>query len=1047
MSNPTHKAFKVYQASAGSGKTFTIIKEYLKLCLKDEPSTYGFGQILAITFTNMAANEMKEKILQHLIDIINGDLSKEPGDMEGKLIEELCISREELKKNANRLFLNIIYNYSNFFICTIDAFVQRLARSFARDLGLPTQFNVSIDEEEVADDITERIGEQIGVNTPYLTKIVEDFVETRLEGERPPKVPFEINRFVRKLFSEEAFDKSDDNPFAMEDSYKEALDFIDGKVFPFEARCKQFVETFKGFIGKHGLTADDFNGKSRSACLSILKSLEKGDYPLPTATLANIINGEADWYPKARPKAQLNDEFEEVFLKPMRHYAGHVGEYLFYRSQRGKLSLYVLRSNLKAEMEAYIGEEQVVHISEFNKRINKVLGDFSVPFIYERLGNRFKHVFIDEFQDTSVLQWQNLIPLLQNGIADGNMSMVVGDGKQSIYRWRSGEVEQIVSLPEISPKPEGKAFDEYERSFLNGFQFNPLNTNFRSFANVVQFNNEFFQASLEFLSPKWQKVYADVDTRYNKKVTVKQEHKYLEPGYVEVELIDSDDADQVMLERTKALIEDLTGKGFLMGDITVLVRKNRHGTLVADYLNRNGIPVVSADSILLKSSNKVRLIIATLDYLIHSDNPVSEATMNYYWNLVQCECFDGVADGFFGKGPDPAAFKPLMMRSYSLYDLCSALMRLYAMDSAGDTYLSFLLDVVYQWQNADENGIGGFLEYWEKKKNKLTVAVGRTDAVQVMTIHKAKGLQFKAVICPFVLDNLDDRKTPTLWVTAEQLKVEPIPHVDKMQFSITKESATWTEGAAEIAAKENAMTRLDNMNLMYVAFTRAEQRLHILTYKTKGTDRNPLNKFFAERPLSYGDPDTCKVVSKKKSVNKVKEFYHESCSGDWLHRISVDGNPSMFWADPENKMKPQEWGDFVHQVLSEILDANDIARALRPHLDSGVIDQATADMLTNLFIQMATHPLIGEAFAPEARVKNECDILLANGDILRPDRYAELPDRIYLLDYKTGQKLKKHHDQLRDYMRVVSKMVSKPIEAYLVYLGDTVEVERVRGER
>ena len=1043
MSNPTPETFKVYQASAGAGKTFTIIKEYLKLCLKDEAATYEFGQILAITFTNMAANEMKEKIVQHLIDILNSDPGKEPGDMEAKLIEELGLSREELKRNAHRLFLNILYNYSDFFICTIDAFVQRLARSFARDLGLPTQFNVSIDEEEVADNITERIGEQIGASSPYLTKIVEDFAESKLEGEKTPKVPSEIHDFVLKLFKEEAFDKSDDNPFESEESYKEALAFVDAKVFSFEKRCKQFVEEFGAFMRKYGLTTDDFNCKSKSPCLSIHKNLQRGDYPLPNLSLTKILHGEADWYPKTSPHPELNGEFEKVFLQPMRHYARHVGQYLFYKSQRGKLSLYVLRSKLKAEMEAYIGEEQVVHISEFNKRINKVLGDFSVPFIYERLGNRFKHVFIDEFQDTSVLQWQNLIPLLQNGMADGHMSMVVGDGKQSIYRWRSGEVEQIVSLPEIRPRPEGEAFDEYERGFVRSFQFNPLNTNFRSFANVVRFNNEFFQASLEFLSPKWQKVYADVDTRYHKEVTVEQANQHQEPGYVEVELIDSDDADQVMLERTKALIDDLTtNKGFLMGDITVLVRKNRHGSLVADYLNRNGIPVVSADSILLKSSNKVRLIVATLDYLIHSDNPVSVATMNYYWNLVRRERFDGVADGFFGEGPDPEAFKPLMMRSYSLYDLCSALMRLYGMDAAGDTYLSFLLDVVYQWQNADESGIGGFLDYWEKKKNKLTVAVGTTDAVQVMTIHKAKGLEFKVVICPFVLDNLDDRKSPTLWVTAEQLKVEPIPHVDQMQFTITKDSAAWTEGAAAIADRENAMTRLDNMNLMYVAFTRAEQRLHILSYKTKGTDRNPLNRFFAERPLSYGDPDTRKVVSKKKK-KEVKEFYHESCSGDWLHRISVDGNPSMFWADPENKMMPQEWGDFVHQVLSEIRCADDIQRALRPHLDSGAINQAKADMLTDLFLQMATHPLLAAAFSAEAKVKNECDILLSTGKILRPDRYAELPDKIYLLDYKTGQKLKKHHEQLRDYMDVVSKMVTKPIEAYLVYLGDSVEVERV----
>lgn len=1050
MSSPSPDTFKVYQASAGAGKTYTIIKEYLKLCLKDKAATAEFSHILAITFTNMAANEMKEKIVRQLIDIINSDPDKDPGSMEADLIGELDLSREQLKDNAYRLFLNIIYNYSDFFICTIDSFVNKLARSFAQELDLPTQFNVSIDEQEVADDITERIGEQIGADNPYLTKIVEDFMETKLDDERKAKVDEEINTFVKNLFSEEVFDKSDANPFEMEESYRETLAFIDGKVFPFEARCQQFVKDFGTFIERHGLTPDDFQKRSMSPCLSILKYLRKGEITTPSNSLMKIVNGEDDWYQKTNPHPELNEEFEKVFLQPMRYYLDNIGSYLFYKSQRGKLSLYVLRSKLKAEMEDYIGEEQVVHISEFNKRINKILGDFSVPFIYERLGNRLKHVFIDEFQDTSVLQWQNLIPLLHNGIADGQMSMVVGDGKQSIYRWRSGEVEQIVKLPEIHLKPDEEAFDEFERSFTRSFWFKELKTNFRSFANIVKFNNEFFLSSLHFLGPEQQKVYVEDSERFNKEVSVEQVVQHEEPGYVEVELFDPDnDPNQAMLERVKELIEDLQGKGFVMSDITILVRKNKFGSLVADYLNKNGIPVVSIDSIMLKSSSKVRLIIATLDYLIHSGNPVTKATMNYYWNLVCGERFDGVADGFLEQGPDPEAFKPLMMRSYSLYDLCSALMRLYGMDVAGDTYLSFLLDVVYQWQEADENGIASFLEYWEKKKNKLTVTSGKTDAVNVMTIHKSKGLEFNVVICPFVLDNLDDRRELTLWVTPEELGFEHIPHIDKVQYKLTNKSAEWSKGTAALAAREDAMTRLDNMNLMYVAFTRAKQRLHILSYKPmekkdkkQVVENNPINTFLASHPATYGDPDTRKVEERVKPKEAL-EIYHESCSGDWLHKVSVDPNPSMFWADPNDRMKPQEWGDFVHQVLSEIRHPSDIGRALRPHVDAGVIDQAKADMLASLFLQMATHPLIEAAFSSDAKVKNECDILMSTGKIVRPDRYAELPDRVILLDYKTGKRNDSYHRQLAEYMSVLGKMVSKPIEGFLVYLHDKVEVVKV----
>ena len=215
-------AFKVYQASAGSGKTYTIVKEYLGLCLKSPADTANFNQILAITFTNKAANEMKAKILQHLNDIINSDLTDQPKSMEASLIEELGIDRTSLKANAELLFQKIIHDYSSFCVSTIDAFVQRLSRSFAKDLNLPTQFNVSIDEDEVADAITERIGEQIGTANPFLTKILEDFSEMKLDNEKSPKIANSIHDFVKKLFSEEAFQKNEQNHFETEEQYKEA---------------------------------------------------------------------------------------------------------------------------------------------------------------------------------------------------------------------------------------------------------------------------------------------------------------------------------------------------------------------------------------------------------------------------------------------------------------------------------------------------------------------------------------------------------------------------------------------------------------------------------------------------------------------------------------------------------------------------------------------------------------------------------------------------------------------------------------------------------
>ncbi len=1064
MQNNPNKAFKVYQASAGSGKTYTIVREYLMLCLESKAATSKYNQILAITFTNKAANEMKDKITNQLLDIINSDLDKEAQGMEADLLGLLGIDRVQLKENAKELFTKIIHNYSDFYICTIDAFVQKLARSFAKDLGLPNQFNVSIDEEEVSEAITERIGEQIGMGNGYLTKVVEDFSRQKMDREKSPKVTTDIRQFVGKLFSENAFQKGEQKHFETEEEYKETRDYLLKKTKVFEAWCVQFAKDFETFKQKNSLCPEDFSGKSRSPWFSFFKKLKNNDYVGTIDPLQKIIHDETDWYHKDLLKKKgiaaveiLNAEFEKSILGPAPYYLEQVGMYLFHKSILDDLSLYVLRAKIKSEMEAYIGEEQIVPIAEFNKRINEMMGDFSVPFIYERMGEHLKHLFIDEFQDTSVLQWQNLIPLLDNSLAKNQMSMVVGDGKQSIYRWRNGEVGQIASLPLIYEKPaESTAFQAFEQSLINNFNFNELRTNYRSLTNIIDFNNAFFQFSAGFLSDDCRKVYLEQNEQFHKEVTIEQRHRYQEPGYVQVQLLDVDESDdEVMLGRIKALVEEALDKGFTKSDITILVRKNKIGSMVASYLNDHGIDVVSADSILLKTSDKVMLVLSMLDCLIKSNNASAIATMLYYWNITHRESFDGNTDGFFEQarqiakgelsmeetlGLEPQAFKLLLSRSYSLYDLCSAIIRLSGFNTVGDIFLNFLLDTVYKWQSATEASIKGFLEYWEAKKDDLTVVSGHADAVNIMTIHKAKGLEFNVVICPFVKDKIDDKKTNTLWITPQELGFEPIPHIEKVQLSLTEDSSKWTEQTKRLYELDIEKAKLDNLNLNYVAFTRAVQRLYILSYKTEDSSKSPINAFLKDHPDHYGSPDTRKVQLKKEGDSKVIEFLHESAASEWFNKISIDPNPSMFWIHPEDKMSPVEWGTFVHQTLSEVQHEADFDKALAPHLDAGVIDQATADMLKEQFLQMARHPLLSKAFSTQAKVKNECEILLADGNILRPDRYAELPDKIYLLDYKTGKPETEHHRQLGHYREVLKNMVSKPIEAYLVYLQDTVKV-------
>jgi len=1078
--DPQTKPFKVYQASAGSGKTYTIVKEYLGLCLKDKASTANYSNILAITFTNKAANDMKEKIMSHLNSIINSDDLQEPKDMEADLINELGIERDELKKNAKILFHKIIHDYSSFCVSTIDSFYQKLARAFAKDLELPTQFNVSIDQDEVADAITDRISEQLGPNNPFLTKILDDFCETKFNEEKNPRVSKEIHNFVKEVLSEDSFQRKEQNHFQTEEQYNETKKYLNGFYKEFEDNCKKFVEKYESFVQKNGLTNDDFNGKSNNPCVSLVNKIKSGKYDLFGIRQNDFLARNYDLYSKKRAPRPNDGELEEACHKFFDYYDKNIRQYSFYKYQENSLSFYVLRSILKAEIEAYIGEEMVVHITEFNKRINNILGDFSVPFIYERLGEHFRHIFIDEFQDTSVLQWQNIIPLIDNNLSSKELNMIVGDGKQSIYRWRNGEVGQIASLPYIYKKPEDSpVFDDFERTFINNLNFNRLEYNYRSFKNIVKFNNDFFYKSTAFLPEEVRKVYCFDDKKSIEQKTVKKND-----GLVQVELFDSDNAsDDIVLERIKAIIDELMERHFNKGDIAILVRKNDQGTMIANYLHGQGIEVISPEAILLKSSEKVQLIVSTLAYLIHPDNKAIIADVLYHWNVTHNKNFKGDVSQVFTKVNDiasgkasieeqmelePSILSDLLANSYSLYDLCSALARAYKFNTLDDSFVHFLLDIVYKWQSSDEYGIEQFLDYWEKKKKDLSIITNDIDAVSIMTIHKSKGLEFPVVIYPFVKDDIDSKKAKPRWYTVKELGFDPIPNITKVQFSFSDKRNTWSDQITKLSNAENNSVRLDNMNLNYVAFTRPQQRLYVLTYKSKDMSKSPINAYFQSPPqvqddetprfqmvgqqedpiietiYRLGDANQDKVEKKSDESGGVKEFFNDSASSDWFSKISIDPNPSMFWMTEADSFEPQEWGKLVHKILSEVEHADDLDKVLKQYFDSGTIDESTTDMLKKVFQMMVDNTLISEAFSSQAKVRNESE-LLTEKDTKRPDRFAELPEKIYLLDYKTGQPRKENEEQLLEYKRILKDMVDKEIDAYLVYIRqDHIDVVPVK---
>ena len=1073
--------FKVFQASAGSGKTFTLIKEYLKLCLANEGAVGNFRNILAITFTNASANDMKSKIVTTLQKIIE---SKEvdPKSMEAKLIEELDITDADLKRNAQRLMTQIMHDYSSFCVSTIDAFVQKLSRSFAHDLGLPSQYSVSIDTDEVAETITERLGLRITKKGDYLTDLLIDFSNNQFDSQRSTALENQLADFVAKLMTEKAYQKDAKNNIKDYSQYKKTLDFLNDKMQGFEKGIRKHLDDFEHLESQYVLREEQF-AYGKGGFVSYVRKLSAKVYEQPSSRFNTVLE-KGNCFSKEGEK-QLGKAQTDVInaallpvLRAMKEEIGKgLGAFLFYKSQRDLLYLYALRAQIRTEFDALALEEEIVHISEFNKLLNTVMGDFSVPFVYERIGEHFRHVFVDEFQDTSILQWHNLLPLVDNGLSAGNMSMVVGDGKQSIYRFRSGEVEQNANLPEIYGKPQNNAaFQQFEQNLKDNFAFKNLDTNYRSFAQVVNFNNAFFESVYTNLSPDLQKVYVAEKPGTDEKVEIIQKiDKFDDEGLVQVELYDPENQPNYCFDRVEAIIRDLTEtKGYQYSDIALLARKSDYGSEMANNLNNHGIPVISQDSILLKSSDKVQLLVNTLRYLINGDNETVVANMLFYWKLTQEPDFDGDLSQMFGtvkaiaKGEtaiesvmglgEAGLLQAALAKATCLYDLCANLLRIFHFDTIHDAFLNYFMEEVFKSQYGIKEGVADFLTYWDTKQDKLAVMSANGNAVQIMTIHKSKGLEFPVVIYPEAIIDLDEKlnasKAAEEWLRPEDLGFEAIPNLDKVLFKLDSKAESMGKEALDKVEKEKDSNRLDNLNLLYVAFTRAVQRLYVIAKQGKAGKPNIIRDFLKDNDhqvsgnealvYRFGNPVFMKPKEKEK--DKVKELKTESVAGDWYGKIKVDSNPTMVWQSKSDKLLPREFGELVHQILAKIRTSSEIEAVLQPYLNDGTINQETSTWIKDRFLQMAHNPQIAPAFDPSAKVKTECEVLYSSykDKVIRLDRYAELSDVIYLIDYKTGKKEEEHLNQVRTYANALREMTDKEIRAYLVYLADSeIEVDGV----
>lgn len=1084
--------FKLYTASAGSGKTYTLVREYLTLSLFSE--NVSCKDILAVTFTNKAANEMKVKILSYL----NGFICGNPDEsMKNDLINALKIDENTLIRRSKALYDNILHNYSDFNISTIDGFVQQVSRSFAKELNLPAQYRVLLDDDDLLDGLIQCVDARIDKNDNSITEILTDFVDFQLDEENSLRIDVLLRDFVAKLLKESAYKKGEilNLKELSGDEYLQTKDSLDGLYNKYKTNVLNDIQIIRDFENEFAVEITDYNNGARGGLPSVLTKIEKDINVKPSLLVGTIISkifcGDKSWFSKSIDKLKV-DDINKSGIDVLKLYGNLIENHksLFLVGLvRKNIYLYALRATLLSVINQYIDDTNKVHISEFNKRISDILGDCSIPFIYEKIGSRYKHFFVDEFQDTSLLQWHNFLPLVNNGLSEGNMSLLVGDAKQAIYRFRNGEVEQIMNLPSIYDAKNNDFYAECENTLKNSFKKESLGYNFRSKKNIIDFNNSFFSISKNKLtSENYRKVYDDLEQKCPK--------KYSYDGFVSVELFEMNefsDEEESANELYKNAVKEsilndinkLKDNGFALRDIAVLVRSNSDSSDIAEFLSKNNVPVMSSDSILLKSSDKVRLIILTLKCLLDDKNDVDKLSLSFYKNICNdIDSYDiqkALNDNF-----DFDKIYNIRNQAYSIYDLCCKIINIYNFNIIEDEFLQYFMNHVLEWQNTENNGIDAFIEHWNKKSDALYVKIAsEIDAVNIMTIHKSKGLEYKVVMYPYAYTKVPgDFKGAEKWLPLDDIKLlKDIKNIDSFILPINKGLVGTDMEHHYIEEVEKAA--FDDFNIMYVAMTRARDLLFVYSNKiqTEEEKTSESYNFFMEYfdadngyENSYAEGETSEkedvdliknrfvTVSNDKSIKyelgtieyhkdkeKEEKDVLELKSGetpqllDWTRTLKIEPEPTMFWAEDDDNYMPKEWGNLVHDILSKINTIEDADRVFANYVNEGSIDKQKADKLKRQFEKIVDLKEVKEAYSKNAIVRNEIDILTYDSSInenviLRPDRYAELDDKVILIDYKTGMPQEEYDDQLKNYMQALRGMgVEKIIEAYLIYINKADE--------
>lgn len=1015
---------------------------------------------------------MKDRILDYLNDFAKG----EPNELSAEMKKELALDEATLRERSQEVQREILHHYSQFSISTIDAFFQKVIRAFTREAGMLGDYRLEVETDLILEEVIDRFIDELGSNQE-LTRWVVEFANENLRDDKPWDVRLSLRDFAKEIFKEEfktieedVLNETNDNNFFRNLRTKlwQVKNHFINKVSRPARQAVQIIEA-------RGWDPGEIKWGAKGGLFTFLESFasEKNIRNLknPSDRIRFEFDSPSDWASKTTRRKDEIFEIAQAQLIPLKREIVAAYDQLYTQAVSAEFvlqNLYVfgLMADIARKLKEYKEENNIMLLADAPMFLNGVIQESDTPFIYEKVGSFFRNFLIDEFQDTSEFQWMNFSPLLTNSLDQGNRSFVVGDVKQAIYRWRGGNLSLLQQKIE-------------EQIGSHRTEITNLNTNYRSAPAIVSFNNDLFTSASALVSSE---IGSDLPLKAFKEVQQKV-FKTEPTGFVQIQFIEDTEEgrwNNVALERVPLQLEQLQQAGVKLKEIAILVRRGDEGHQIAAHLMRYknsenakkgcSYDVVSEESLRLDGAASVNLLLGAMQYLSNPENAIARGQLAYEFARLKeparplTEVFAVSKQVIFESNlPGKFTQSKAWLKKLPLFELTETLIEIFGI---GDlkcelAYLQAFQDAVLEFYSRERNDLKAFLEWWEENKSKKSIKVpGEVDAVQIMTIHKAKGLQFRYVLIPFCSWSMDHEswKAPTLWVQTDQPMLKDAGHLPVQYHNKLKESYF-----KDFYDEENTRVWLDNLNLLYVAFTRAEVGLMVtapttgvksksksksvarILFETLNTDE-ALKKNWFENGVEWRAGEMGAASEKKKLKLQVMGLHHYPAVR-WRDKLVIrKASASYFEGEDQQQLDKIRYGLRMHAVLSRIKYANDAPEVLAKIVNEGIIADHEKQSLADQLDQLLSQEIIADWFDTKWDVRTELPVLLPGGNENRIDRLMIKDKHVVVVDFKTGEHSSRDQQQVLEYMDILKQMGFLEVEGYLLYLRNN-EVVNVKERK